>query len=125
MNAATRKRLEADGWVLGSIREFLGLSDEEAALVEIKLALSKLLKEQRAASGISQVELAKRIGSSQSRIAKLEAVDPSASVDLLMRSALGAGATAEDIAKAISKGRSLRTAANRRTAKRVAATRRR
>ncbi len=125
MNAATRKRLEADGWVLGSIKEFLGLSDEEAALVEIKLALSKLLKEQRAVSGISQVELAKRIGSSQSRIAKLEAVDPSASVDLLMRSALGAGATTEDIAKAISKSLSLRRAADRKAAKRVAATRRR
>jgi DNA-binding XRE family transcriptional regulator len=123
MNAATRKRLEADGWVLGSIKEFLGLSDEEATLVEIKLALSKLLKEQRAASGISQVDLAQRIGSSQSRIAKLEAVDPSASVDLLMRAALGAGATAEDIAKAMSKSPSVRRAADRRAAKRVAARR--
>lgn len=82
-------------------REFLGLSDEEVAFVEFKLALSETLQALRTAQELSQVEVAKRLQSSQSRVAKMEASDPSVSVDLLVKSLFKLGAQPGDIAKAL------------------------
>jgi ribosome-binding protein aMBF1 (putative translation factor) len=107
MDESKRKRLEEAGWKVGSVQEFLGLSDEEATFVELKLALSESLRERRAAQGITQAELARRIGSSQSRVAKMEASDQSVALDLLVRGLLATGATRQDIAAAISRGGSL------------------
>lgn len=107
MDESRRKRLEEAGWKVGSVQEFLGLSDEEAIFVELKLALSESLRERRAAQGITQAELARRIGSSQSRVAKMEASDQSVALDLLVRGLLATGATRQDIAAAISRGGSL------------------
>jgi DNA-binding XRE family transcriptional regulator len=104
MQHSRRKALTAAGWRVGSARQFLELSDAEAALVELKLALSDTLRRSRIASGLSQVELANRMGSSQSRVAKLEAGDPSVSLDLLVRALLAAGATRRALAKAIQQG---------------------
>lgn len=101
MDPLKRQRLEAAGWKIGSAEEFLELSPEEAALVELKLALSRRLKESRLEHRLSQSELARRINSSQSRVAKMEAGDPSVSTDLLIRGLLSAGATRKDIADAI------------------------
>ncbi|MGQ0814040.1 MAG: helix-turn-helix domain-containing protein [Gemmatimonadota bacterium] len=83
--------------------EFLGLSPEQIEFVELKLALSSELKDVRAEHGLSQIELAQRLGSSQSRVAKMEASDPSVSIDLLIRGLLAAGASKNDIASAITK----------------------
>src|SRR5581483_4278956 len=47
----------------------------------------------RAELGLSQAVVAKRLGSSQSRVAKMEAGDPSVSLDLLLRALLALGAT--------------------------------
>jgi hypothetical protein len=44
------------------------------------------------------------VHSSQSRIAKMEAGDPSVSIDLIMKSLLALGASPKDVAKAISSG---------------------
>ena len=66
-------RLRAAGWQVGSTKEFLGLSKEEIALIDLKLSLADLLREERLSQGLTQAALAKRIGSSQSRLAKLEA----------------------------------------------------
>lgn len=101
MDPIKRKRLEAEGWKFGTAEEFLELSKEEAAFVEIKLALSKLLKETRTANQLSQTALARRLNSSQSRVAKMEAGDPSVSTDLLIRALLSTGATPRDFLKAI------------------------
>jgi ribosome-binding protein aMBF1 (putative translation factor) len=101
MDSAKRKKLERAGWKVGSASEFLGLSDQEAALVELKLALSATVRERRRGSNLSQVELARRLGSSQSRVAKLEAADPSVSLDLLIRSLLALGVTGPEIAAAL------------------------
>lgn len=105
MEATKRKKLEEAGWSAGSAADFLGLSPAEAAYVELKLALSTGLKERRANRGIPQARLAKQIGSSQSRIAKAEASDPSVSVDLLIRALLATGATPSDLARIINKRR--------------------
>ncbi|MDE2209650.1 MAG: XRE family transcriptional regulator [Betaproteobacteria bacterium] len=101
MDRQKRARLRAAGWMVGTPREFLKLSDEEAAFVEFKLALSKTLQAVRASQDLSQVEAAKRLRSSQSRVAKMEASDPSVSVDLLVKSLFRLGAQPGDIAKAL------------------------
>ena len=100
MRAAKRKKLEGSGWRVADAREFLNLSHAEVQFVEVKLALARLLRKLRTGRRLTQMELAERLGSSQSRVAKLEAGDPSVSVDLLVRSALAAGATKKDLAQA-------------------------
>ncbi len=98
MNTARKKRLEAKGWKIGTAREFLNLSAEEAAYVELKLALSRNLQEYRRQKRLTQDELARRLKSSQSRVAKMEAGDPSVSLDLLVRSLLALGASRKRLA---------------------------
>ena len=81
--------------------EFLGLAPEDEAIVNIRLALHRKLKEARARSGLSQSALAERIGSSQSRIAKAEAGSREVSLELIIRAAVASGATAAEIGAAI------------------------
>lgn len=107
MKAESRRGLESAGWKVGSVKDFLGLSDDEAAFVELKLTLSESLKKCRIDQGLSQSDLAKRLRSSQSRVAKMEASDPAVSIDLLIRALFVAGAAKKDIAKAIAKSESL------------------
>lgn len=107
MKNTKRAKLEAAGWAVGSVKEFLGLSEAESALIDMKLALSRSLRERRTKQGLSQVQLAERLQSSQSRVAKMEAGDPSVSMDLLVSSLLLLGANSTDLAKVISgEGRS-------------------
>jgi predicted transcriptional regulator len=109
MDKRKKAKLEAAGWRLGSAAEFLELTSEEAAYVEVKLNLSSALRDRRQEQGMSQVELAKRLGSSQSRVAKMEASDPSVSVDLLIRALLATGASNKQIAGAIGQVKAKRT----------------
>lgn len=101
MDEKKRRKLEEAGWQIGSADEFLELPPEEALYVEMKLALSDGLRRRRTSEGITQADLARKIGSSQSRIAKAEASDPSVSVDLLMRALLATGATLADLGRMI------------------------
>ncbi len=101
MKNTKRAKLRASGWSVGSAEEFLDLSAEEAALIELKISLSRSLKIWRTRRRLSQVELAKRLKSSQSRVAKMEAADPTVSVDLLVRSLFALGASPRDVARAI------------------------
>lgn len=102
MKAAKRKTLEAKGWKVGSAEDFLELLPEEVAYIEMKYALSKTLKAHRAKEKLSQIEVARIFKTSQSRVAKMEAGDPSVSIDLLIKSLLALGASPKDLAKAIS-----------------------
>src|SRR5438067_1304924 len=99
-----RKRLEARGWRVGTAQEFLDLPPEEDAYIEIRLRLADGLKRRRLQRGITQAELAKAVRSSQSRIAKMEAGDPTVSIDLLIRTLLALGATNRDVGQLIAKG---------------------
>lgn len=101
MRKAKQQALEARGWRIGSAEDFLELSPEEAAVVELKLRLSDALRARRAKLRLSQEAVADRLGSSQSRVAKMEAGDASVSLDSLMRALLGFGVTPNDVAKAI------------------------
>ena len=80
-----RKRLLRAGWKLGTGDQFLALSRLESGLVTTKLALGDLVRSLRQRRGLSQEALAERMGSSQSRVAKLEDGAPGASLDLYLR----------------------------------------
>ena len=101
MKKEKRTRLEGAGWRVGDAAEFLELSKEEAAFVELKVALANSLKERRRARKWTQTQLASAIGSSQPRVAKMEAADASVSIDLLVKALLTIGATRRDLAKVI------------------------
>jgi DNA-binding XRE family transcriptional regulator len=101
MDARKRRRLERAGFKVGSAADFLGLTDEEAALVEMKAALSARVKTWRARARMTQAALARRLRSSQSRVAKIEAGDPSVSLDLLVRASLATGAKPAEVARAL------------------------
>jgi DNA-binding XRE family transcriptional regulator len=102
MRKSKQERLEAKGWRFGTAQEFLGLSNEESACVELRLRLADSLKDRRQKRKLSQTELAKLVHSSQSRVAKMEGGDPTVSLDLLIRSLLALGASMRDLARAIS-----------------------
>ena len=101
MNSARLARLKAKGWRSGSAAEFLGLSPEENYFIELKLRLADDLKKRRAKQKISQQQLATLIGSSQSRVAKMERGDASVSIDLLVKSLLAVGAKPKDLGRSI------------------------
>src|SRR5712691_3525341 len=95
MEKHKKQQIIARGWKVGTADEFLGLTSEEAAYVELKLVLSDHLKQQRQQRKFTQEELSKLLQSSQSRVAKMEAGDPSVSLDLLVRALLALGASRE------------------------------
>ena len=101
MRKSKQERLEAKDWRFGTAQEFLGLSDEESAYVELRLRLADSLRLRRQKRKLSQVGLAKLLRSSQSRVAKMEGGDPSVSIDLLIRSLLALGASNRDLARTI------------------------
>jgi DNA-binding XRE family transcriptional regulator len=101
MTAERRKRLESAGWKVGTVQEFLGLSETEAALIEIRFALARGLRARRVRRHLTQAALARRLGSSQSRVAKMETGDPSVSIDLLVRALLALGADPRELARII------------------------
>lgn len=101
MRKAKMNRLEEKGWKVGSVAEFLDLSPEETAYIELKLRLSDNLRKRRTRKNLSQKELADLIKSSQSRVAKMEGGDPTVSIDLLVKTLLALGASDRDLAKVI------------------------
>ena len=105
MKHAKRTRLERKGWRVGSAEDFLDLNPAEAAIIETKLALSRSLRDRRAAEGLSQAALAKRLSSSQSRVAKMEAGDSSVSIDILLRALYSLGARPRDVASILARRR--------------------
>jgi ribosome-binding protein aMBF1 (putative translation factor) len=100
MKSGKRRKLQATGWRLGDAKDFLRISDEEALLVELKLALVNAVKRSPKRHRLSQMDLAQRMGSSQSRVAKIEAGDASVSLDLIIRALLATGATRQELQRA-------------------------
>lgn len=109
MEKSKQARLVAAGWAVSTPKEFLGLTEEEEVFIEVKLALANALKMQRVERHLSQVEAARRLHSSQSRVAKMEAADKSVSVDLILRSLLKLGGTRAEVAAALPAAPELRS----------------
>ena len=101
MRKAKQKQLEAEGWRVGNAEEFLDLSPEESVYIEMKVKLADSLRKRRQRRKLTQIQLARMVKSSQSRVAKMEAGDPSVSIDLLVRSLLALGASKRDVARII------------------------
>ncbi|MDZ8118489.1 helix-turn-helix domain-containing protein [Pontiella agarivorans] len=101
MNAEQRKKLEAAGFAIGDTQEFLNLSDEEMAYIEIKRALSQHLREKRKSKKLTQSQAAKLMHTSQSRFAKMEHAEKTVSIDLLVRANLALGATPGELKHAL------------------------
>jgi len=100
MEKARIKRLKASGWQIGDANDFLQLSAEESKLVALRIALASAVKTSRLKRKLSQNDLALRMKSSQSRVAKIEAGDISVSLDLIVRALIASGASTRDIQKA-------------------------
>lgn len=103
MKPSKKSRLIADGWKFGDAAALLGLEPEEVALIEIRLALARELRRRRARKRLTQVQMAKLLRSSQSRVAKMEAADRSVSVDLLVRALLALGATRVELGRLLAR----------------------
>jgi DNA-binding XRE family transcriptional regulator len=101
MDSEKKKKLVENGWTVGTVQDFLGMTDEEARMVEWRVSLGRMLKEKRKAIGYTQTVLAREIGSNQSRIAKMEAGDSSVSIDLILKSLFHIGSTDQEICKYI------------------------
>jgi ribosome-binding protein aMBF1 (putative translation factor) len=104
MRESKKKSLEKQGWRVGSTDDFLNLSAEESEYIELKLKLSQALKNKRQQKGLTQVEAARAIRSSQSRLAKMETGDPTVSIDLLIRALLTMGATPKELGRVVGSG---------------------
>jgi DNA-binding XRE family transcriptional regulator len=102
MDKRKQAKLAKRGWKVGSAADFLDLSAEEAAYIEMKLALSEKLKERRIRKKLTQRQLAAAIESSQSRVAKMEAGDPTVSIDLLVKGLLALGISKKELGRTIS-----------------------
>jgi predicted XRE-type DNA-binding protein len=103
MDRAKKTSLERAGWRSGDAADFLELSEEESAFVELKLALADHLRHVRTTNSWSQSQVARRLGSSQSRVAKMEAADASVSVDLLLKSLLALGVSRAEVGNVIAR----------------------
>jgi predicted XRE-type DNA-binding protein len=98
-----KKKLERHGWRVGSVGQFLGLTEEEAAFVDLKLVLARELRDHRGKRRWTQTQLATHLGTSQSRVAKMEAADASVSLDLVVRALLALAVSRPQLARAMTK----------------------
>ena len=101
MRPSKKRKLQQAGFKVGTVQEFLGLSDEEMALIELKVRLVGMLRQVRQARGLRQQDLADLISSSQSRIAKIEAGDADVSLDLICKALFSMGVSRQQLARTI------------------------
>ncbi|MDH3973027.1 MAG: helix-turn-helix domain-containing protein [Deltaproteobacteria bacterium] len=101
MKSAKKKKLEKPGWSSGDASDLLGLSPEEMAIIEMKIALAKKFQELRKSKKMTQVQVAKLLHTSQSKVAKMEAGDPSVSLELLIKGLITLGSTRKTVGRCI------------------------
>lgn len=118
MDKDTGERLEAAGFRVGDAEDFLGLTDEERCLVELRLAVSRAVRRQREKQGVTQQQLAAKLKSSQSRVAKIEAGAADVSLDLSFRALFAAGGGLADLVLTRAGGEQKRTGKKRHPAPR-------
>jgi ribosome-binding protein aMBF1 (putative translation factor) len=104
MDKRKKKALEAAGFQIGDAEDFLGLNEEERRLVELRLALSRAVRRLREKKRLTQVQLAAKLKSSQSRVAKIEVAAEGVSLDLLFRGLFAVGGGLGDLSAASRSG---------------------
>jgi ribosome-binding protein aMBF1 (putative translation factor) len=105
MRESKQRKLASKGWKVGDAKDFLGLFTSEEAYIDLRLKLADGLKSRRSLRGVTQTELAQTMRSSQSRVAKMEAGDPTVSLDLLVKSLLALGTSNRELAAIITQTR--------------------
>ena len=95
MNKEKQKALEAAGWVFEDAEDFLELTAEERAIVEMRVQLSRAIRALREKQKLTQAQLAKKMKTSQPRVNKIEAGSPGVSLEQLLNSWFALGGTAE------------------------------
>jgi DNA-binding XRE family transcriptional regulator len=101
MIQSKRNKLAKLGYRVTTTQEFLGLSDGEMALIDLKILSIEKLKEIRSQKKMTQHQLARLLGSSQSRIAMMEKGQPDVSLDLICRALFALGVTRRGLGKTI------------------------
>ena len=101
MNTRKKNALTAAGWVVGNAEDFLELSAEERSLVELRLAVSDAMYNRRKRSGLTQQDVARKLGTSQSRIARMESASSDVSLDLLFTGLFALGGSMKDLTKTV------------------------
>ena len=121
IDKAERKALEAAGFQVGDFGDFLGLTPEERKLVELRLRVSRMVRHRRQEQQLTQKQVAQRIKSSQSRIAKIEAAASDVSLDLMFSGLFAVGGAVADVAAPPAKSRATRrpVPASRRAKKKI------
>lgn len=102
MRKAKRERLERMGYKTTDTQKFLGLSDEEMSVIDLKISLIQKLRDARKAAGVTQKQLAKLMKSSQSRVAMLESGSSDASLELICKALFVLGVSSKELGKTIS-----------------------
>lgn len=102
MKKTKREGLERAGYTITDMQKFLNLSDEEMAVIDLKISLVKKLKDVRKAAGVTQKQLAKLMKSSQSRVAMLESGSSDASLELICKALFVLGVSSKELGKTIS-----------------------
>lgn len=88
MTVRRTKRVPA-GWTEGSVKEFLGFTDADEAIVEMRLRLGNAIRDLRRRRGVSQSELARRIGTKQPHVSDIE--KGAAGLETMIRAYLALG----------------------------------
>ena len=101
MDASKRNQLERDAFAIRSADDSLELAHDEAALIEMRLALRVALPERRGEAGLTQARLVRLTGSSPLREAKGEAGDQSVSLDLQIRALQAISASRLEVERAL------------------------
>ena len=102
MDAEERAKMEAMGYaIVDDAADWLELSEVERQIVDVRVKLGREIRRRRSDAGLSQAQLAEKIGSSQSRVAKAEGTAPGVAIDLMMRVFFATGGTVAELAQAI------------------------
>lgn len=91
MDADKRKALEAAGWKVGDAADFLEMTDDERQLLDARVEMALAIRKRRALMKLSQKDLARRLKTSQPRVAKIEQAAPDVSFDQIFRAYAAVG----------------------------------
>lgn len=101
-NKAKIERLKAKGYEFHEdATAIFDLSQEDAEMIDLHVRLAIKLKQTRTAQHMTQAALAKRLASSQSRIARMESADPGVTIDALIRALFSLGLKTPDLIQAL------------------------
>ena len=73
------------------MEDLLGLTPEEVQLIDLRRSMARAAKEARERAGFTQADIAKKIKSSQPRVAKAERPTKDVTLDMIFRCLAAAG----------------------------------